>query len=271
MAQLKNLKETLKSLFELKNIDASDLDWIMVYVLKINRSELVIDRTLSASQIKEIYKLAKKRFKGVPLSLVLGRMDFYGFNFYVNKNVLSPRPETELLVEKISKDFQNGTGLDIGTGSGAIAITLNRLNGLKMIGVDISKRALKVAQKNSDRLGAGVVFLKSDLFSAVGDKKFDFIVSNPPYIKSEEIKFLDTEVKDYEPRRALDGGGSGLEFYKKIIAEAPKYLVDGGKIYFELGIGQSEDVKSLLQEDFCNIEIFKDYNNIDRIIKAEKK
>lgn len=271
MAQLKKLKETLKSLFDLKNIDTSDLEWIMVYVLKISRRELAIDRELTVGQIKEIYRLAKKRFKGIPLSQVLGQVDFYGLNFYVNKNVLSPRPETELLVEEILKDFSGGIGLDIGTGSGAIAITLNRLNGLKMIGVDISKKALRVARKNNKELGTDVVFLKSDLFNSVGEKKFNFIVSNPPYIKSEDIKFLDAEVKDYEPKLALDGGEDGLDFYKKIIVQASKHLIDGGKIFFEIGINQSEAIKELLQEDFDNIEIIKDYNNIDRIIKAVKK
>lgn len=271
MSQLKNVKETIKNLFDLKNIDASDLDWILVYVLKISRSELSIDRILTASQIKEIYRLSKKRFKGVPLSQVLGQVDFYGLNFLVNKNVLSPRPETELLVERISKDFACGLGLDIGTGSGAIAITLNHLNALNMVGVDLSKKALRVARKNNARLGTNVVFLKSDLFSAVGEEKFDFIVSNPPYIKTSDIELLEPEVKCHEPKLALDGGESGLEFYKSIIAQAPSHLVDGGRIYFELGINQADEVKKLLQDNFCNIEIIKDYNNIDRIIKAVKK
>ena len=271
MGQLKQLKSAISEMFAVKNIDTSDLDWIMVHVLKINRSELNIDRVLTQKQIKEIFKLSKERFKGKPLSQVLGFVDFYGNSFFVNRHVLSPRPETELLVEQVVKDNKIGNGLDIGTGSGAIAITINKLSGLNMTAVDISSSALKVAKKNNKHLDTDVEFIKSDLFKNLSDRKFDFIVSNPPYIKTEDINSLDSEVKNYEPLLALDGGKSGYDYYEKIISQAPKFLNDNGKIYFELGINQSEKVKELLKKDFYNIEIIKDYNNIDRIIKAIKK
>lgn len=270
MGQLLYLKENIQKLFGSKNIESSDLDWIMVHVLKIKRSELGIDRHISTKDIRRIYNLARKRIKGIPLSQVLGTAEFYGLNFIVNKNVLTPRPETELLVEQV-KNENVGAGLDIGTGSGAIAITLNKLFNLDMTAVDISSKALSVAKKNNKKHGCDVKLLKSDLFSKLKNAKFDFIVSNPPYIKTEDLFGLDTEVKDHEPHLALDGGASGLEFYNRIIEDAPKFLKENGKIYFELGINQSEQVEELLKKDFYNIQVVKDYNKIDRIIKATKK
>lgn len=271
MGNFLKLKNFLAKLFNENGIDLSDLDWILVDVLKINRSELKQNRVLTIKQIKEIFRLAKKRLKGIPLSQVIGYVDFYGLKFFVSSNVLSPRPETELLVEEIIKDFNKGEGLDIGTGSGAIAITLNKVGSLNMTAVDISRKALKMAKKNNKSLNAKVQLKKSDLFKNIKDKKFDFIVSNPPYIKTSEINQLDKEVKNHEPHLALDGGESGLEFYKKIIEDAPKYLKDNAKIYFELGIGQHKDVEDMLKKDFKDIEIIKDYCKIERIIKATKK
>lgn len=271
MGQLKQLRGAIAELFNSKEIDCSDADWIIVHILKINRSELNIDRDLTIKQIKQIYKLAKKRFRGVPLSQILGVVNFYGLDFNVNKNVLSPRPETELLVEQILQENKAKRGLDIGTGSGAIAITLEKMGGIDMTAVDISSSALKVAKSNNKKLKTSVKFVKSDLFKKLKNCKYDFIVSNPPYIKSSDIESLDSEVKDHEPILALDGGKSGYDYYEKIIASAPKFLKDKGRIYFELGIGQSEYVKKLLEKDFNNIEIIKDYNKIDRIIKAIKK
>lgn len=270
MGQLKNLREALTSCFEKLNIEISDLDWIMVEVLGVSRSELTRDYDLTRSQVKQIYHLAKKRMRGIPLSQVLGSVDFYGRKFAVNKYVLSPRPETELLVEQILKNNEVGSGLDIGTGSGAIAITLSNEKNLKMTAVDISGRALRVAKKNNNQLNARVKFIKSNLFERVVGT-YDFIVSNPPYIASNEIEFLDDEVKNHEPRLALDGGNEGLEIYDKIIKDAPKFLKAGGKIYFEVGVGQADAVKKMLMQDFVDIKIIKDYNKIDRIVIATKK
>ena len=271
MGQLTKLYEVLSRLFESRDIDRSDLDWIIVEVLKIKRSELKIDRQLSVKEIRKIYKLAKKRYKGKPLSQVLKKSSFYGLDFYVNKNCLSPRPETELLVEAVINGDSGNVGLDIGTGSGAIAITLSELAGKDMTAVDISNKALKVARKNAKQHKQDIGFIKSNLFSRVPKTMFDFIVSNPPYIKTIDIQNLDVEVKNHEPLAALDGGETGLDFYKKIIEQSVAYLKSGGHIYFELGIGQSGDVRAFLEKDFKDIKIIKDYNKIDRIIKATKK
>lgn len=270
MGQMLALKNALAEVFNVKRIDQSDLEWIFVTVLNISRSELSVDRELSIKEVKRIYKLAKLRIKGVPLSQVLGFVNFYGLDVEVNKHVLSPRPETELLVDEVLKDIQTGSGLDIGTGSGAIAISLNKLGKFNMTAVDISGKALRVAKRNNRIQGTNVKFVKSDLFKKVNGT-FDFIVSNPPYIRKDEIEFLDCEVKNHEPILALCGGESGFDYYEKIIKLAPNYLKDNGKIYFELGINQADYVKTLLEENFCDIKVVCDYNTIERIIKATKK
>ena len=270
MGQLTKLRQSIMTLFNARQIDESDLDWILVSVLGISRSETRKDRSLTESEIKKISKFAKKRFQGFPLSQVLGEVEFYGLRFDVNRHVLSPRPETELLVEIIKDNESGNRGLDIGTGSGAIAVSLAKLGECKMVAVAVSHRALKVARSNAEKHNACVKFIKSDLFSCIGEE-FDFIVSNPPYIKTGDIFYLDTEVKDHEPVLALDGGKTGLQFYERIISDAPKFLVDGGRIYFEVGVGQAGDVAKLLQNEFTNIIIKKDYNNIERIVIATKK
>lgn len=270
MGQLNKLRNSVLKMFRTKNIDESDLDWILVSVLNIKRSETKKDRHLSEREIKRISRLAKKRYKGFPLSQVLGVVDFYGLDFKVNKHVLSPRPETELLVELIKENEASKHGLDIGAGSGAISVSLAKLAGCKMVAVDVSGRALKVAKKNAERHGVTIKFIKSDIFNRVGEE-FDFIVSNPPYIKTSDIFYLDTEVKDHEPHLALDGGKSGLDFYERIIKDSPKFLADAGRIYFEVGSGQAQEVAKLLEENFKDIIIKKDYNNIERIVMATKK
>lgn len=271
MGNLFKLKEVVSVIFDKYGIDESDKDWIVSQTLNLRRSELAINRELTKQQIKKVLKNVRKRCKGVPLTQIFNSAEFYGYDLFVNSKVLSPRPETELLVETVLKEKHLTSGLDIGTGSGAISIVIAKNSNIKMTAVDISRSALKVAKKNAKKYDAQIEFKRSNLFSSVKDRKFDFVVSNPPYIKTEDIITLDKEVKDYEPHLALDGGNSGLEFYKKITEEAKYHLNSGGLIFFEIGIGQSGEVKELLEKDFCDIEIIKDYNKIDRIIKARLK
>lgn len=268
MKELKKIKnDFLLSLP--KSAQKSEVDWILCEVTKKSRSELRSITHITFWQYLKAKRIINKRKKGIPLDKILGHTNFYGLDFIVNKDVLIPRFETEFFVEYVLQNAR-GKGLDIGTGSGAIAIVLNVLGQHKMVATDISKKALRTAQKNAKRLGASVRFLYSDLFDNI-DEKFDFIVSNPPYIKSEEIMTLQREVSLFEPKLALDGGEDGLDFFKKIIKEAPKYLKKNGKIFFEIGKGQESEISIMLEDDFVDIRVIKDLSKINRIISATKK
>ena len=227
-------------------------------------------RELSLEELNLIQEKVKLRAeKRIPIQHIIGQAWFMGEYFKVTSDVLIPRDETEILVEKvmldINKESKQLNVLDLCTGSGIIGITLSLETNAKVVAVDISSEAIDVASKNNDKLGSNVEFIKSDLFQNIS-QKFDIIVSNPPYIKSEDILYLQSEVKNHEPHLALDGGDSGLEFYKKIIKDAPKHLNPNGKLYFEIGMGQAEDIICLMKKDFTNIQVLKDYNKIDRVI-----
>ena len=259
-----------------KKVDESDIEWIIATVLGKNRTEIKLVRSVSEKEYRDIMKATEERAKGKPLSSIFGFVDFYGFKFSVNKKVLSPRMETEILVEKVleeAKKIKKAKILDIGTGSGAIAISLSLLSASEVTAVDISKGALDTAKENAKSLGAKVNFVQSDLFAGLKKKqKYDIIVSNPPYIRTLDIEGLDKEVKDYDPRLALDGGEDGLDFYRKICETAPLHLNKNGFIFFEIGKGQYLQVKKLLEKNgFVMVKGIKDYNKIYRVVKAEWK
>ena len=253
--------------------DKADLDWLFCEVLECSRSQLRLKTKITKLQYKQINSAISKRQKGCPITKIFGRTEFYGLEFKVTKDVLSPRMETELLVEDVLKHIDTKTEvLDIGTGSGVIAICLAKFSEAKVTAVDISDKALDIAEYNAKQNNVNIAFKNSNLFENLKkSKKFDIIVSNPPYIKSEDISSLDKEVKNYDPILALDGGKSGLEFYEKIILQAPLYLSKNGRIFFEVGKGQANEVSKLLEKDFEDIQIIKDYNKINRIVKAKLK
>ena len=253
--------------------EKSDLDFIFCEVLNKNRAELRLVKTILKDDYNKVMLAVEKRCGGMPVTKIFGHANFYGLDFVVTKDVLSPRMDTEVLVEQVLKNCTNKTRvLDIGTGSGAIAITIAKLGRCKVIAVDISEKALKVAKENAKNNKVDIDFKISDLFSGLGKlSRFDIIVSNPPYIPSKDIQELDKEVKDHDPILALDGGPSGLEFYERIINELPKFLTKNGKIFFEVGINQAKDVKKLLQNSFKDITIVKDLNKIDRVVYATIK
>lgn len=255
------------------DIDESDIDWIICYTSGISRSTIASGLKLRTDIVEESLNLLQQRKSGKPLDYILGKTNFYGREFNVCESCLIPRPETEELVELVLKEVIVGEGLDIGTGSGAIAITLMLENrNIKMKAVDISLDALAIAKDNAKKHNVLVEFVHSDLFSKLNeDDKFDFIVSNPPYIKSEDVDHLSREVKDFEPKLALDGGVDGLDFYREIIKQAPHYLKKDGKIFFEVGIDEAEDIKRLLDKDFKDIKIVKDLEQIDRMVMAKLK
>ena len=269
----KELRRNLEISFEKAGItDFADIDWIMVEVTGKTRSMLQFVDQFSTEETNKIMAAVEKRLKHIPLGYIFGKSYFFGREFKVNENVLIPRQDTEILIEKICDDIKQRSRevsvLDIGTGSGAIAITIQKETGAIVTAVDVSKGALGVAKENANNLEAEIEFIQSDLFENITGK-FDFIVSNPPYIETEVIDTLETEVKDNEPILALDGGKDGLDFYRKIVNDAPNYLNKCGKLYFEIGYNQAEALKNLMKEKFTNILVYKDYGNNDRVVVGE--
>ncbi|MBE5743684.1 MAG: peptide chain release factor N(5)-glutamine methyltransferase [Clostridiales bacterium] len=252
--------------------DLCDAEWIVARVTQISRSQVIGNKnSVTKEQTEKALEYANKRSKKIPLAYVFGDMDFYGYTFAVNESVLIPRPETEELVMHAIKEINSDKKvLDLCSGSGAIGITVNLKTNAKVTLVDVSCDAINMAKTNAEKLGASVNFVQSNMFESV-EEKFDFILSNPPYIKSDDIKSLQSEVKN-EPILALDGGESGLDFYEIIANNAYNFLNDGGALYLECGIGQASDIVNLLEKtnEYKDVQIIKDVNQIDRIIKAVK-
>lgn len=265
------LKNSVKILKE-KNIEDPfrQSQRILAYVLNVPREYLVIhnDELIENSTIEKYYVLLSELINGKPIQYIIGKQEFMGIDFIVNENVLIPQPDTEILVEetiKIAKTINNPKILDLCTGSGAIAISLSKyLNNTTVFASDISEEALKVAKQN-DKEGI-VTFYKSNLFEDINEK-FDIIVSNPPYIKTEEIEKLSKEVQN-EPKLALDGGQDGLMFYRMIIKQAYKHLNKNGYLCLEIGEDQKENVIKLIQEseNYKEIKTYKDLEKNDRVI-----
>lgn len=263
---VKMAKERLK--FIATEADDSDIEWLLVEVTGKKRTELVDDFMLTSEQFEKAREIAEKMKDGTPLQYALGYTEFYGIRLNLNKNVLIPRPETELVAE-VAINTEGSKVLDLCTGSGAIAIAVaTKKEGSEVTASDISLAALEIAKNNAMLLGLKINFKEGNLFDAVKDEKFDIIVSNPPYIPSADIETLEKKVKDFEPMLALDGGKDGLDVYRKIAAEYEKYLNDNGTLILELGIDESEKVKELFAGK--EIEIKKDYNGIDRIMIIKK-
>ena len=259
-----------------KNEANAEVKLLLEHFCNFKTIDILFGKKLDTSKLNLVREKVLERIRtGNPVQYIIGFADFMGEKFIVNKNVLIPRDETEILVTKaieIALRTNSKKILDIGTGSGCIACSIAKAINGNILGVDISKEALEVANQNAKRLilDKRVSFKESDLFSNLNGEKFDIIVSNPPYIPPQEKAHIQKEVLK-EPDLALyTKDDKGLEFYEKIIQNAPKHLNSKGYILFELGIGQSEDVKNLLvQNGFKNIEIEKDLANIDRVIFAQ--
>jgi len=261
------------ALFESTQIENPKLntEQIISHVLDVKRLELYLHSSdvISEDEIKEIQSLIERRRKGEPLQYVLGETFFYDCWIFIDKNVLIPRPETELLVEKVIDEHQKVKSiLEIGTGSGAIAIALAKnLNLDRIDAIDISNEAIKLARKNAIENSVNINFYQSDIFENIKGK-FELIVSNPPYISGKEYEKLPAEIKNYEPINALLASENGLIFYKKILKNAKEYLTKNGKIYFEIGYDQAERIKEIANKNsFDKVNVFKDLNGFDRIIK----
>ena len=247
---------------------------LLEHVCGTGRNDLLVhgDRLVEDVQCSSYEQLLTGRADRIPLQYLTGCQEFMGLNFAADRHVLIPRQDTEILVEEVLKNLHDGMEiLDMCTGSGCILISLLRYsNDCAGLGVDISGWALRVAEKNAQNILSGfsgkVRFLESDLFENV-EEMFDVIVSNPPYIPAGDMEGLMPEVRDYEPRIALDGGEDGLVFYRKILEESRSHLKKGGMLFFEIGYDQGRAVSKMMRETgFLDVQVRKDYAGLDRVV-----
>ena len=268
----KELTEEIKTKLLSVGIDESaEAEWIVSIELGIKRDQVYTDDLVKAVFVEKIYNVVDERMTGRPLWYCIGDTDFYGYTLKVDERVLIPRPETELLVENALKYIDSGKKvLDLCTGSGAIAIAIKKESNANVSAIDVSESALDLAKENACLNDAEINFIQSNMFEALVDDtncKFDVIVSNPPYIKSEDIKSLQIEVRDFEPIIALDGGEDGYDFYRIIAKGAKDFLNANGIVLLECGIGQAQIIANMFT-GYKSVEIIKDYENIERIVKA---
>lgn len=270
--KLKEISETLRSI----TIDdpVREAEILIMEALNIDRVRLYTESIeLSDNISNKIDDMVKRRLKGEPIQYIIGYVNFYGLRINVGRGVLIPRPETELLVEETIKLLRNEKSevrsiLDLCTGSGCIAIALAKhFPYADIYGVDKSDTAIQYAIRSAKENNVkNVHFIKGDLFEPVKNKKFDCIISNPPYIKRGDIQTLQIEIKDYEPIEALNGGEDGLCFYRKILKKSREFLKKDGLVVLEVGAGQDISVMEIaIKNGFKNIRFIKDYSKISRI------
>lgn len=279
MNYLKTLKFGSNKL-KLNNIDSYILDSeiLLSFALKLSREQILINlnHNINKNSFIKFKKLLSRREKREPIAYIIKKKEFWKNNFYVNNDVLIPRPETELIVEEVLKNIKNTSSrslLEIGTGSGCIIISVikERLN-CKATAIDVCKKALNIAKFNAKihHLRNKVNFININI-DKIRDNKYDFIISNPPYIKQFDLKRLDGSVRLYEPHIALDGGIDGLREIKKIIIKSKKLLKRNGKLIFEIGNYQSNITQKILIENGYYInKVIKDNSSIPRVIVSTK-
>lgn len=264
-----------KQYFEEKGVDSPRLDAevLLSHILKCDRIHLYVnfDRPLVGEELSSFRQMVKARAQRMPVAYILGEKEFMGHSFRVTPDVLIPRPDTEILVEeaiRLLAEKEAPRIVDIGTGSGAILLSvLKGTEGSTGVAVDLSPAALAVAKSNGERLGLAdrAEFRLGDLYAPV-DGLYDAILSNPPYIPVRDMEGLSPEVKQ-EPEMALVGGADGLDFYRRLIDDAPRYLKEGGIVLFEVGIGEAQDVAELgKRRGFSVQRILPDYAGIDRVV-----
>ena len=244
---------------------------LLCHLLNFNFTDYVLAREdlLSPLDAARYEELLTRRASGVPLQYLTREQNFCGLSLYVDERVLIPRQDTECLVEEVLRDGAGGDLLDLCTGSGCIPLALLKHGNFSCaLGADISVEALAVAEINRARTGLALSLRQSDLFSEIPER-FDVITANPPYIESAEIESLSVEVRDHEPRLALDGAADGLAFYRRLAAESGAHLKPGGRLYLEIGMAQGAAVASLLEAAaFSDIQIIRDLAGRDRIVKG---
>lgn len=265
-----------KQYFKEKGVESPRLDAevLLSHIVKCDRIHLYVnfDRPLMQDELNRYRTAVKLRAQRVPVAYILGEKEFMGHTFRVTEDVLIPRPDTEILVEeaiRLLADKPSVRIVDIGTGSGAIILSvLLDVEGATGVAVDLSEKALAVAQSNSERLGVGdrVELRHGDLYAPIAGEKYDMIVSNPPYIPVCDMQMLSPEVHK-EPEMALVGGTDGLDFYRRLIDGAPSLLNEGGMVLFEVGIHQAQEVARLGRErGFSETRILNDYAGIERVV-----
>ena len=286
----RKLLEEGRDILTRAGIDDADSDARILFehVTEIGRGALIVRGEEEATEREsDTYRLLiEKRCARIPVQHITGRADFMGLTFYVDGNVLIPRLDTEYLVEEMMKEVEDGSSvLDVCTGSGCILISLMRYkNGIQGTGCDISGAALEMAARNEkavfDTLGAmsseqnglhnPIRWVRSDMFEAV-EGEYDYIVSNPPYIRTDVIETLMEEVRDHDPRLALDGDADGLKYYRIIAEEAGDHLKRRGRLFLEIGYDQGEDVRRLLEaQGFRDVQILRDYSGNERVVICSK-
>lgn len=254
-----------------------DAELLLSHALGVDRIRLIMDSNtvLASEQLQAIRELIQRRRTGEPIAYILGRREFYGLEFRVDSRVLIPRPDTETLLEvalrRTESKSLHGRALDLCTGSGCVAIALSRARATwEFLATDISTEALDAARHNAERLGAhNVAWHLGDLFANLEAAQFDLITSNPPYIPAAEIAALASDIRDFEPRLALDGGADGLQVIRAIVDQAKRFLVAGGVLAIEVGAGQANAVTALFEAaQYTEIQRQRDYGGHERVVSG---
>ena len=254
-----------------------DAELIVAFALGIDRMRVILDasRPLEGAELAKLRDLVKRRRAHEPIAYLRGEREFYGRRFHVDARVLVPRPETEILVDvalaRTSHVSLSMRLLDLCTGSGCVAISLARQRPTaKVWASDVSADAIAVARENAYRLGAyNVAFATGDLFAPLGDRRFDVVTANPPYIATAEIATLMPDVREFEPRLALDGGADGLDLVRRIVDDAPAHLVPGGVLAMEIGAGEADATRAIFEaKGFREVRADRDFAKIERIVSG---
>ncbi len=282
MLTILNTIELSAGYLEKKGVESPRInaELLLAHILKCKRMDLYLkfDQPLKDNEVDKYRELIKRRGKREPVQYIIGSVQFYGLDFLVDRNVLIPRPETEHLVEEILNIYNSQDKvniLDIGTGSGNIAVCLAKnLPNSTINGIDQSEKAIVVAKQNAKKnnVEQKLVLEQIDFLSFINRNttKFDVVVSNPPYISLNDYNNLKMELREFEPKEALTDNKDGLSFYKWISEKSKILIKPNGKLFFEIGFGQSEDIQKIMKGNgFGNISIVKDYQNIDRVIYGE--
>ena len=270
--KLLDLRKNLKKEFNQHDIDEVDVDFIISEVLGVKHTELILMDDVDDDAVAEIMEKVKLRLNNMPVDKIFKKSYFYGLDLVINDNVLSPRADSEILVEtaiKYIKENQYSSVLDLCTGSGCLAIAVKKnVPDAEVSASDRYEKALSLAKKNAKRNGADINFIKSNMFENVTEK-YDVIISNPPYIATDDLDELDEEVLRHDPHHALDGGEMGLKYFNIIHENAKQHLNNGGMLILEMDSMQKMLIQSLFT-DFEFIECVKDYNWLDRVVVFKK-